>query len=106
MGEQGGEKSEEPTPHRLREAREKGQVAKSREITVAFVLLLSYFLFNYLGEFMWNNLTEMARVLFQLIPEAANFNLSFVGYILLLGLRAMALVVLPIFAVAFISTFL
>ena len=26
MGEQGGDKSEEPTPHRLREAREKGQV--------------------------------------------------------------------------------
>jgi flagellar biosynthetic protein FlhB len=105
MGE-GGEKSEEPTPHRLREAREKGQVAKSREITVAFVLLLSYFLFNYLGEYMWQNLTEMARVIFQLIPDATNFNLSFAGYVLLLGLRAFAMVVLPIFAIVFISTFL
>ena len=28
MGEEGGDKSEEPTPHRMREAREKGQVAK------------------------------------------------------------------------------
>jgi flagellar biosynthetic protein FlhB len=103
---EGGEKSEEPTPHRLREAREKGQVAKSREITVAFVLLLSYFLFKYLGEFMWQNLTEMASVIFQLIPEAQNFSMLFAGYVLLIGLRALALVVLPIFGIAFLSTFL
>jgi flagellar biosynthetic protein FlhB len=106
MGEQAGEKSEEPTPHRLREAREKGQIAKSREITVAFVLLLSYFLFRYLGEFMWMNLTEAASVILNYIPEARNFNLMFAGYILLVALRALALVVLPIFAIAFISTFI
>jgi flagellar biosynthetic protein FlhB len=103
---EGGEKSEEPTPHRLREAREKGQIAKSREITVAFVLLLSYFLFRYLGEFMWMNLTDSARAIFQLIPEATNFNLSLAAYILLLALRGLALVVLPIFGIAFLSTFL
>ncbi|KPJ69263.1 hypothetical protein AMJ44_04305 [candidate division WOR-1 bacterium DG_54_3] len=103
---EGGEKTEEPTPHRLREAREKGQVAKSREITVAFVLLLSYFLFRYLGEFMWQNLTETAYAIYQLIPEATNFNLSLAGYVLLLALRGLALVVLPIFGIAFLSTFL
>ncbi len=103
---EGGEKSEEPTPHRLREAREKGQIAKSREITVAFVLLLSYFLFRYLGEFMWQNLTDSARAILQLIPEATNFNLPLAGYILLLALRGLALVVLPIFGIAFLSTFI
>lgn len=107
MGEQGGEKSEEPTPHRLREAREKGQVAKSREITVAAVLLLSYFLFKYLGEFMWKNLTETAAIIYQLIPEAtANFTLSLAGYVLLMALRGLALTVLPIFGIAFLSTFI
>jgi flagellar biosynthetic protein FlhB len=106
MGEGSGDKSEEPTPHRLREAREKGQVAKSREITIAIVLLLTYFGFNYLGNFVWGNLAEMASVIFQLIPEAKNFNLPFAGYLLLLGVRAMALVLLPIFAISFISTFL
>ncbi len=103
---EGGEKTEEPTPHRLREAREKGQIAKSREITVAFVLLLSYFLFRYLGDFIWGNLTEMGRIIFQYIPEAKNFNIPFAGYILLLGLRALAFAVLPIFAIAFLSTFI
>jgi flagellar biosynthetic protein FlhB len=103
---EGGEKSEEPTPHRLREAREKGQVAKSREITVAFVLLLSYFLFRYLGEFMWQNMTESASAILQLIPEAKDFSISLAGYVLLLALRGLAMVVLPIFGIAFLSTFI
>jgi len=106
MGEQGGDKSEEPTPHRLREAREKGQVAKSREITVAFVLLLCYFMFRFMGQFMWANLMDTARAIFSLIPEAnKNFSLSFAMYILVIGLRGMAMAVLPIFAAAFFSTF-
>ena len=105
MGE-GGDKTEDPTPHRMREAREKGQVAKSREITVAFVLLLSYFLFKYLGEYMWLNLTSSARAILHLIPEAKNFNILLAAYILLLALRGIAMVVLPIFGIAFISTFL
>jgi flagellar biosynthetic protein FlhB len=103
MGEGGGDKSEEPTPHRLREAREKGQVAKSKEVTTAVLLLLSYFLFRYLGPFMWQNLVEMAQAIFQLIPEAREFNLPFVGYLLLLGLRAMGLILLPIFAITFMA---
>lgn len=106
MAEGGGDKSEEPTPHRLREAREKGQVAKSREITTAFLLLLSYFLFRYLGEFMWKHLVEMAQAIFQLVPEATDFNIPFAGYLLLLGLRAMAFVVLPIFGIVFIAAFM
>ena len=103
---EGGDKSEEPTPHRLREAREKGQVAKSKEITTAFLLLLSYFLFRYLGEFMWQNLAEMAQAIFQLLPEAKDFSLVFAGYLLLIGLRAMAFVLLPIFAITFLAALL
>ena len=106
MGEQGDDKSEEPTPHRLREAREKGQVAKSREITVAIVLLLSYFLFKYLGEYMWKNLAEMAITIFQLLPEARNFSLAFAGYLILIGMRGMAFVVLPIFLITYLATFI
>ncbi|NQT29908.1 MAG: flagellar biosynthesis protein FlhB [Candidatus Saganbacteria bacterium] len=107
MGEQGGDKSEEPTPHRLREAREKGQVAKSREITVAFVLLLAYSILKYIGPSMWLNLAEMTKSIYVLIPEATtNFTINLAAYALLLGLRALALVLLPVFAIVFISTFL
>ena len=107
MGESGaGDKSEEPTPHRLREAREKGQVAKSKEITVAVVLLLTYYSFRMFGPFMWQNLAELYRVIFNLIPEATNFDLAFAGYILVLGVRAMALAAIPIMGVAFLASFL
>ncbi|MFH2033615.1 MAG: flagellar biosynthesis protein FlhB [Candidatus Margulisiibacteriota bacterium] len=104
MGEEGGERTEEPTPHRLREAREKGQVAKSREITTAVLLLLSYFLFRYMGAFMWQQLFDMAAGIFAQIPYVANeFSLSFVAYLLVMGLRAMAFTLAPIFAVTFVA---
>ncbi len=102
----GGDKTEEPTPHRLREAREKGQVAKSREITTASVLLLSYFLFRYMGEFMWGELTSMAHIILEQIPNAKDFSLSFVAYIMLMGIRGLAFTVAPIFGITFLATFL
>ncbi len=102
MAEDTGDKSEEPTPHRLREAREKGQVAKSREITTAVLLLSSYMLFRYTGEYVWNTLTSMANSILSMIPNVINeFSLSFVGYVLLLAVQGMLLAVAPIFCLTF-----
>ena len=43
MGDGGtGEKTEEATPHRLHEARKKGQVAKSQEILAAGGFIISF----------------------------------------------------------------
>jgi len=107
MAEEGGEKSEEPTPHRLREAREKGQVAKSREITTAVLLLLSYYLFRYTGEFMWRELVGMSQGLFNQIPSFANeFSLALVGGALLLAGRGFLFAVGPIFGITFIAAFI
>lgn len=39
----GGEKTEQPTSKKLQDARKEGQVAKSKEIANAFVLLLCFF---------------------------------------------------------------
>lgn len=36
---QSGEKTEKPTPRRLRKARQQGQVAKSQELSSAFTLM-------------------------------------------------------------------
>lgn len=102
MGEQSGDKSEEPTPHRLREAREKGQVAKSKEITTAFLLLASYLVFRYTGEMIWNELSGMTQAVFQQIPNTSDFGLAFVGSVLLIALRAFAMSVIPIFIVTVI----
>ncbi|MCX5749088.1 MAG: flagellar biosynthesis protein FlhB [Candidatus Saganbacteria bacterium] len=106
MGEQGGDKSEEPTPHRLREAREKGQVAKSKEITTAFLLLTSYVIFRYTGDMIWRELAGMTQSVFQLIPNISDFSLDFVGSVLLIALRAFAISVTPIFIVTVIVALL
>ncbi len=50
-----GEKTEQPTPHRLREAKRKGQVVKSTELGSAFNLLAVTFLLILFGDnlFQW-----------------------------------------------------
>ncbi|MFA4966701.1 MAG: flagellar biosynthesis protein FlhB [Candidatus Margulisiibacteriota bacterium] len=104
MGEESGDKSEEPTPHRMREAREKGQVAKSKEITTAVLLLLSYSVFRYSAEFMWGEIAGMATTLFGQVPEFAHdFSLGLVGYAFLIGLRGFAFSIGPIFIVGFLA---
>jgi flagellar biosynthetic protein FlhB len=105
MAEEAGEKSEEPTPHRLREAREKGQIAKSKEITTALLLIFSYMVFRYSGINIWNNLTNTAKIVFSQIPNTGDFSLSFVGYVLLMALQGLTLALLPIFSVTVFVAF-
>ncbi|MCP4707529.1 MAG: flagellar biosynthesis protein FlhB [Planctomycetes bacterium] len=45
-----GEKTEAPTPRRMQEAREKGQVARSMDLSAAFGLLAGLLLLNFYGE--------------------------------------------------------
>jgi len=56
---QGGEKTEKPTPKRLRDARRKGQVAKSREIGSAANILAVFFFIWIFGEVYLRQLREL-----------------------------------------------
>ncbi len=102
MGEQSGDKTEEPTPHKLQEAHKKGQIAKSKEITTAFLLLASYLVLRFTATTIWDELSGMTRQIFNLIPNVSDFGPGFVGAILTIALRAFAIAVLPIFAVTFL----
>jgi type III secretion protein U len=53
------EKTEQPTPKRLREAREKGQVCKSQELGAAATLLAVFGIFLAAGGFIWETLLSM-----------------------------------------------
>ncbi|MCL2029279.1 MAG: EscU/YscU/HrcU family type III secretion system export apparatus switch protein, partial [Deltaproteobacteria bacterium] len=50
------DKTEQPTPKRLREAREKGQVCKSQEVGATAVLLAVFGIFMGAGLFIWETL--------------------------------------------------
>jgi flagellar biosynthetic protein FlhB len=54
-GEQ-GEKTEAPTPRRRKEARDKGQVAKSQDLTPAIVMLAAMVALQLFGPGMWSQL--------------------------------------------------
>lgn len=59
MSQQSGEKTEQPTSKKIRDARKKGQVAKSQEVSSTSVVL-AVFLYIWLGwDFIRSNLEEM-----------------------------------------------
>lgn len=63
-----GEKTEQPTPRRLQEARERGQVARSADLTAAITLLGGLLLLNAFGPGMF---TRMLELLHDLADEDA-----------------------------------
>ena len=44
MGNDSGEKTEQPTPHKLSELKKKGQVAKSKDFTSASLIVVFMFM--------------------------------------------------------------
>lgn len=64
--ESGQEKTEQPTAKRLDEAREKGQVPRSRELTTVLVLILSAVTLFFIGESIIADLGEVMALTFSL----------------------------------------
>jgi flagellar biosynthetic protein FlhB len=64
-----GDKTEEPTPHKLREARKKGQVVKSKEVTTAFLFLASYYILRSSILNLWTQVTNFFHTAFMLISH-------------------------------------
>ncbi|MFW5984687.1 MAG: flagellar biosynthesis protein FlhB [Halanaerobiaceae bacterium] len=71
-----GEKTEEPTPKRRREAREEGQVAKSQELNQAFTLLTGFLILFFLfGNVIFSLQQHMAEFLrFDNLPRMSPEN--------------------------------
>lgn len=71
-----GERTESPTPKRLRDARQKGEVAHSDEVVSIGVLLLAILSLRMLGPQLWENMAAilvqgLAQPIPQLTPESA-----------------------------------
>ncbi len=99
MADESGEKNEEPTPHKLREARKKGQIAKGKDITGALLLFVSFFSLQATAMTMWTNLGNLSRFAFEQIPR--EFSTPVVGKILEEALILFLLTVGPMFAATF-----
>ena len=100
MGEDSGDKTEEPTPHKLREARKKGQIAKSQEITSAVMLIVSFYTFRITGPMMLERLSGHTTMVFNLLD--LEFSSAMVGMLLMDGFRTILLTLAPILAAVFV----
>ena len=59
-----GDKTEQPTDKKRRDARKKGQVARSQELNAAFVLLAGFFAVRILWEYIYTNIAEYSAYIF------------------------------------------
>lgn len=65
---------------------------------------MTYVVMRYTGEFSWHELSSMAQGIFAQIPASANeFSFSFTAYLLFIGLKAMAIALLPVLSIAFLA---
>jgi flagellar biosynthetic protein FlhB len=100
MAEDSSDKTEEPTPHKLREARKKGQIAKSQELTSAIMLVVSFYTFKILGPMMLERLSNHTTLVFSLLD--LEFSSAMVGMLLMDGLKTLFLTLGPLLGVTFI----
>lgn len=104
MGEDSGDKTEEPTPHKIREARKKGQIAKSQEMTSALMLIISFYTFKITGPMMLNRIAEHTSMVFNLLD--LEFSSAMVGMLLMDGFKTILLTLAPLLATVFIMVIL
>ena len=98
-----GEKTEKATPKKRQDARKKGQVLKSQDVTAAILLLLSFFFLLFFAPFMYDGLKGF-------LLQALNRNMLIetltadtVMDMYVESLKEMAVIVLPIMLVAIIA---
>ncbi len=70
----GGEKTEQPTSKKLDDARKKGQVAKSREITNAISLVALFLILRVYLSYMGADFIELFSNIYKRIPDYAHYN--------------------------------
>ena len=97
------EKTEQPTPKRLQEARKKGQVAQSKEVSSALILLTSLGVFFFTGSWMFWSLSEFMRGIFQNLGTFRLHDISTVNAFLLEIFKQIFLVLMPLMLVVFVT---
>ena len=69
--EQSAERSEAPSPRRLQQARERGQVPRSRDLTTSLLLLTAVGALAITGPAVLETLVALTRACFTIVPPPA-----------------------------------
>ena len=85
---EGEDKTEEPTEKRRRDARSRGQVARSQELNTVFVLLAGFCGLRILWEYIYNNIAEYTIYIYNHLAQSTSIETIreiFLGIMLLLA---------------------
>ncbi len=107
----GGEKTEPATAKKLQDARADGKVAKSKELTSAFELIVLFLCLKIFISFVGDNLLYMFGYIYNNMADFVSMNEGFlsakaVTTLLFTVVTRLLLIVLPFFAFGFIVSFL
>lgn len=98
---QGGEKTEKPTPKRIKDARKKGNVAKSKDLTNAILFLATVMLLAALNSYNAGVLMKYVKESIQLAFTVEQFDLRVTSDLFAHGGTTMFKVLAPVLAVNF-----
>jgi len=89
------DRTERATPKKRRDARKKGQVAVSKEVSSAAILLVGLIVFYLYGPYLYNNIISLFKVTYLKI-ETPHLDRSSIFLFLLDSLRQFVIIVFPI----------
>lgn len=100
-----GEKTEEPTPKKRREAREEGQILQSKEVNNVVILFACFFGLKLFGGIISSQLQNLITSIFHEIQNVESFfNASTLNVNALKIMSIFGIMVFPILGVAFLSS--
>lgn len=104
---EGGEKTEEPTAKKLNDARDKGQAAKSKEITTAASLFVFFVAIKLFVGFVGNQFLSAYNYLYTSITKCTDneFTLQFACALLGSVIQIVVITVIPFLAFSFVTCF-
>ncbi len=107
MSEDKDSKTEDATPKRRQEARQKGQILKSKEVNTAVLILMSAYALNWSGGFIYRTIFKYIQMTYFEMPWIAEgftkANLFNYG---IKSVQIMGMMLAPIFAILFLSALL
>ncbi|MCE7870087.1 flagellar biosynthesis protein FlhB [bacterium CPR1] len=105
MGGSDSDKTEEPTEHKLQEARKKGQVLKSQEIISTLLLLACYGVLLTCGKMMLARIIDYTKYIWMLIPTFQMNERNLMGESMLM-MGTVLIVLAPLLASVFVMAIL
>lgn len=99
MGDE--DKQFDATPRKLEQARKEGQVVKSKDFSTAVSLLILFSVIFGLAPFIWEQIVQVFTLMYEQIPNAHIDKIGYM-YVLLVSVKAAALIIGPILAIAWL----